>query len=717
MLDGAAKIDALCAEAARLGQPAVAMTDHGNMHGAYAFYQAARRHGVKPIIGVEAYCAPASRTLREPVYWGTAAQVDAGIDVGGKGAHTHLTLLAENAAGLRNLFRLTSRASLTGFYRKPRVDRELLAEYADGVIATTGCLGGEVPIRLRLGQHAEAREAAGAMRDIFGDRYCLEVMDHGITVERELRSDLLALGAELGLTPLATNDSHYVTADQAGAHDALLCVQTRAKISDVDRFRFEGTGYHLRSATEMRGYWDAELPGACDATLAVAERVGDYSEVFAPADRMPRFPLPDGHTADSWLAEEVSRGLAVRYPDGVPPGHAERVAYELGVISAMGFPGYFLVVADLCEHARRLRIRTGPGRGSAAGSLVAYALSITGLDPIVHNLMFERFLNPDRIAPPDIDLDFDERRRGELIAYLTERWGADRVAQVVTFGTIRAKAAVRDAARVLGAPYMLGDRMSKLLPAAVSGFDAPLAAVTDPAHERYAEAGELRALIGADPQASAVLDTARGLEGLTRQVSVHASGVILSRDPLVETLPLWAREDDTVITAWDFPTCDEMGLLKVDLLGLRNLTIIEDTVTAVAARRGVHVDPAALSLDDPETFALFGRGDTLGVFQFDSPAIRALLRRIGPTGFADISAAQALYRPGPMGTNTHNEYADRKNRRRPVRPIHPELGEALTPVLGDTYHLLVYQEQVVAAAVALAGYTAAQGDLLRKAMG
>lgn len=714
MLDGAAKIEALFAEAARLGQPAVAMTDHGNLYGAYRFHQVAQRVGVKPIIGIEAYLAPGDRTLREPVRWGTPEQTR--IDVGGGGAHTHLTLLALDATGLRNLFRLSSLASMEGFYRKPRVDRELLAQHSEGILATTGCLGGEISTRLRLGQHDAAIQAAAEMRDIFGPDYYLEVMDHGIAEERALRPALMRLRDQLRLPALATNDSHYVTPGQASAHDALLCVQTHAKLADTDRLRFDGEGYHLKSAAEMRAYWDRELSGACDATLQVAQRVGDYGEVFVHADRMPRFEVPDGHTSDSWLAAEVERGLARRYPDGVSGEHRARADYELGVIAGAGFPGYFLVVADLVAHAHKLGIRVGPGRGSGAGSLVAYALGITNLDPITHGLLFERFLNPERVSPPDIDIDFDDRRRDELVRYLTGKWGAGNVAHISTFGRIRAKAAIKDATRVLGLPYSLGEKLSNAHIEPISGFGAPLAAVTDPEHPRYSESAELRNMTAADEDARAVLKTAQGLEDLVRSAGVHASGLILSAQPLVDAVPVRVA-DGALVTGFDMVECEAMGLLKIDMLGLRNLGVLDDTVTGIRDQRGIEIDLDALPLDDQTTYSLLARGDTLGCFQLDSDGLRGLLRRMTPTRFADLSAAIALYRPGPMGMNAHHDYADRKNRRKPVRPIHPELADALAPILGETHHLIVYQEQVMQIGRQLAGYTLGQADLLRKAMG
>ncbi|GAA0943735.1 DNA polymerase III subunit alpha [Pseudonocardia zijingensis] len=718
MLDGAAKIAALVAEAERLGMPAVAMTDHGNLFGADEFHRIAGRSGVKPIIGIEAYVAPASRFHRKPVFWGQVHQ--RGDDVSGAGAYTHLTLLAQDATGLRNLFRLSSLASIEGHYRKPRMDHELLARHATGVIATTGCPSGEVQTRLRLGQRAEALQAASDLKDLFGaGNLYLELMDHGLAVERSVREGLLEIGRSLGLPPLATNDAHYVTRDQAAMHAALLCVQSGKTLTDPTRFRFDGDGYHLASPAEMRARWDGEVPGAADNTLEVAERIGSYAQVWEHRDRMPVFDVPDGHDAASWLRHTVAEGLRRRLPGGVPDAYRERADFEIDVIVQKGFPGYFLITADLMAHARDVGIRVGPGRGSAAGSLVAYALGITNLDPIEHGLLFERFLNPERVSMPDIDMDFDDRRRGEMVRYASEKYGADRVAQVITFGTIKTKAAIKDAARVhLGqAGFAVADRISKALPPPVAAKDIPLAGIVDPAHERYPEAAEVRALVERDETVAAIVGTARGLEGLVRGAGVHACAVIMSAAPLIDTVPLWRREDGALITGWDYPSCEAIGLLKMDFLGLRNLTVIGDAIDNVRANRGVDVDLENLPLDDPDTYALLARGDSLGVFQLDGAAMRELLRRMRPTGFGDIIAVNALYRPGPMAMNTHNNHADRKNGRQQVEPIHPELAEPLRDILAETHGLVVYQEQIMQIAQRVAGYSMGRADVLRRAMG
>ncbi|WP_197042504.1 DNA polymerase III subunit alpha [Microbispora rosea] len=727
MLDGAAKIGLLLDEVSRQAMPAVAMTDHGNLHGAYEFYQSARKAGVKPIIGIEAYVAPASRHHRQAVYYSdnlalrrSNDDTGEGGDVSGRGLYTHMTMWAADAQGLRNLFRLQSRAWLEGHVQKyPRMDDELLAEHGPGIIATTGCPSGEVQTRLRLGQYERAVEAAARYRDLFGkENYYLELMDHGLAIERGVRDDLLRLGRQLGLPPLATNDSHYVTEKQAPAHDALLCVGTGKRLADADRFRFSGSGYFIKPSSEMRALWDAEVPGACDNTLLVAERVGDYGEVFAHRDLMPRFPVPEGETESSWLRKETLAG-AHRHYSGDPSREVlDRIDYELSVIDVMGFPGYFLVVADICRYARDHGIGLGPGRGSATGSMVAYCTGITQLDPIEHKLIFERFLNPERITMPDVDLDFDDRRRDEMIDYVTRKYGDDRVCQIVTFNTIKAKAAVKDACRVLGLPYALGDRITKAFPAAVGGKEIPLSAIHDKSHPRHGEAAELRAMYEQDADVRRVIDTAAGIEGLTRGTGVHAAGVILSSEPLIDMIPLVKpKADGPVITGFPFTQAEDMGLLKMDFLGLRNLTVIGDAIANVRANKGIDIDVFEVPLDDATTYELLARGDTLGVFQLDSGGMRVLLRLMQPTTFTDIAAVNALYRPGPMEMNAHTNYALRKTGKQKVEPIHPSLEEVLEPILGDTYHLVVFQEQVMAIAQQLAGYSLGAADLLRRAMG
>ena len=712
MLDGAARVKELLSATAELGMPAIAMTDHGNLFGAFDFYKQARQVGVKPIIGIEAYLAPESRFDRKRVKWADGGE----DDVSSGGAYTHLTLLAKNNNGLSNLFKLASLASIEGYYYKPRMDKELLTTYAAGLIGTTGCVGGEIQTKLRIGDIAGAKKSAGEFQDIFGKEnfYC-ELMDHDLQIEKRVQTELIDLAKKIGMPLLATNDLHYTYQEDAYAHEILLCVQSGSNLSDPKRFKFDGTEFYLKSPSQMRELFK-DFPDACDNTLLIAEQC----EIFFDegANLMPSFPVPQGESEFTWLSKEVERGLSKRFPGGVPNEYAQRAKFELDVISQMGFPGYFLVVADLIDHARRNGIRVGPGRGSAAGAVVAWALRITEIDPIEHGLLFERFLNPERVSMPDIDIDFDERRRGEVIRYATNRYGSDRVAQIITYGTIKAKQAIKDSARVLGYPFAVGDKITKVLPPSIMGKDISLSGIFDADHERFVEASEFRALYDTDADVKRVVDTARGIEGLKRQWGVHAAGVILSKEPLMEVIPIQKRENDgAIITQFDMGACESLGLLKMDFLGLRNLTVLDDALINIEQNRGMKIVLEELPLDDRKTYELMSRGETLGVFQLDGGPMRSLLRSLAPTSFADITAVIALYRPGPMGANAHNDYADRKNGRKPVIPIVEEAAEALGNVLGDTYGLIVYQEQVMAIAQQMAGYSLGAADLLRRAMG
>ncbi|MGW0588905.1 DNA polymerase III subunit alpha [Streptosporangium sp. NPDC002607] len=718
MLDGAARLKQMFKQVGDLGMPAIAITDHGNMHGAYDFYKQATGAGIKPIIGIEAYVAPASRHQKKPVLWGEPHQKRDDVSAGGY--YTHMTIWAKNAKGLSNLMKLSSRAYTEGFVRKwARMDAEILAEHAEGLMATTGCPSGEVQTRLRLGQYDEAVAAAARFQELFGkENYYLEIMDHGLDIERRVRDGLTRISRELGIPPLVTNDSHYTYESDATSHDALLCIQTGKQLSDPDRFRFDGSGYYIKNADEMRAVDSSDLwAEGCRNTLLVAEKV-DPSGMFGFKNLMPTFPLPEGESEESWFRKEIWRGMERRFPEGVDAEHRTQIEFEMGVILQMGFPSYFLVVADFIMWAKNNGIRVGPGRGSAAGSLAAYALGITDLDPLPHGLIFERFLNPDRVSMPDVDIDFDERRRGDVIRYVTEKYGADKVAMIATFGTIKAKAAIKDAARVLGHPYALGDKVSKAFPPAVMGKDIPLSGIFDKDHPRYNEAGELRRLYEEDVDVKSAMDLGKGLEGLIRQTGVHAAGVIMSAEVLTDYIPIMRRDSDgVIITQFDYPTCETLGLLKMDFLGLRNLTIIDDCLKMIEANTGEQIDLLKLPLDDRKTYELLGRGDTLGVFQLDGGGMRSLLRLMKPDNFEDISAVGALYRPGPMGANSHTNYALRKNGQQEIVPIHPEFEESLQEILGTTYGLIVYQEQVMAIAQKVAGFSLGKADLLRRAMG
>jgi DNA polymerase III subunit alpha len=695
MLDGASRIDELVRHVRDDGQPAVAITDHGVLFGLVEFFRAAQREGVKPILGSELYQAIGSRHEQR---------------LGGADNRTryyHLTALAQDDVGYRNLVSVSTRAYLEGTWYKPRVDLEVLADHSEGMIVLSGCLGSEVNQHLLKGDEAAARRTMSDFKDIYtAERYFVELQDHGIAEQRRTWPLLEKLAKELGLRTVISNDSHYTHAEDVQAHDALLCIQTGSKISDPDRFKFQGDQFYVKSAREMREQFHA-YPQALDATLDIAERCNATIEFGL--DLLPAFPCPDGMSEAAFLGQKVWQGAKARYGDPVPTAVAERVEYELGVIEQMGFPAYFLIVADLCEHARSQGIRVGPGRGSAGGSVVAYCTDITRVDPIKHGLIFERFLNPARLQMPDIDIDFDDRRRGEMIRYAASRYGEDHVAQIVTFGTIKAKSAIRDAARVLDHPFKVGDDLAKMMPPPVQGKESPLS-------EAYEKSTELRAA-REDPTYREVLETAEKLEGLKRQHGIHAAAVVIGAKPLHETVPLLRTDNGEIVTQYEMGAAEDIGLLKMDFLGLRNLTVISDAERHVAANRGVAIDlddPELLGeMDDPATFAMLGTGYTLGVFQLDSTGMQALVRKLKPTRFEDISALLALYRPGPLGMDMHIAFADRKNGLEQVSFDHPDL----EPILGETHGVIVYQEQVMRIATDLSGFSMAEADALRKAVG
>ena len=720
MLDGAARVDDVVAAAAADGQPAIGITDHGNMYGILPFYKAARNNGIKPILGSELYMAYDSR-LERPSRRGKVD--DSGGDAGGgKKLYYHLTALAENATGYRNLIQLSSRAFMEGYYYKPRVDWEILDQHSEGIIATTGCLGGHVLQHLLRGDPEAAMKAAGRLQDIFGrDNLFVEIQDHGIPDQHLTNPQLLDIAKRIGAPLLATNDSHYTHREDAESHDALLCVQTGSLKSDPDRFKFHGDDHYLKSAQEMRHLF-REVEVACDNTLWVAERC-DVEIDFGDA-LLPNFPLPDGFETDAdYLRHLTFEGAKKRWGDPLPDAVVERLAYELKVIGDMGFSSYFLITWDLIKHARDNNIRVGPGRGSAAGCAVAYTLWITDLDPIRYDLLFERFLNPSRISMPDIDMDFDSRYRDEMIRYAAERYGRDHVAQIVTFSTIKARAAVRDAARVLGYPYSVGDKVAKAMPPLIMGRDTPLYACLEqhPKFEDgYKMATDLRQMYHEDPDAKKVIDVAKGLEGLRRQDGIHAAAVVITKDPLTTYLPIQRKpaagqsvEDAPVVTQYEMNGVEELGLLKMDFLGLRNLDVISDTLEIINRYRGIDLDIDRVPLDDAKTLEMLCRGESIGVFQLEGGAMRTLMRSLAPTCFEDIAALVALYRPGPMSVNMHNDYADIKNERKPVEYFHPDAEE----LLADTYGLMIYQESVMRVSQRFAGYSLAEADNLRKACG
>jgi len=692
MLDGAARLKELFKEVARHQMTHVAMTDHGNMYGAAEFHRQAKDAGITPVIGIEAYVAPESRRNPNRILWGQPHQKR--DDVSASGSYLHKTIWARNNEGLHNLFKLTSRSYAEGWLTKwARMDKEILAEHAGGLMASTGCPSGELQTRLRLGQTDEALKSAAEYQDIFGkENYFLELMDHGLDIETRVREGLIEIGRKLGIPPVVTNDSHYSKETDAQAQELLLCIQTGKTLADEDRFKFDGTGYYIKSPAEMYAVNNSDVwaEGCRNSQLLIADRV-DTAGMFEFVNLMPRYPIPaEYESEDALFAAEVWQGMDRRYPGGYDETRKKQAEYELGIIIQMGFPAYFLVVADFINWAKNNGVAVGPGRGSAAGSIVAYAMGITDLDPLDHGLIFERFLNPERISMPDIDIDFDERGRADVIRYVTQRWGSDKVAQIITYGTIKAKAAIKDSCRVLGFPYALGDRITKAFPPAVMGKDIPLAGIFDENYPRYGEAGDLRNLYASEPEIKQIMDTAKGIEGLIRQPGVHAAGVIMSAEPLTDHIPVWTRHTDgAVITQFDYPTCEGLGLLKMDFLGLRNLTIMSDAVRAIEDNRKIKIDLLSLPLTDKATYELLSRGDTLGVFQFDSSGYRTLLRVMKPDNFEDISALGALYRPGPMGVNSHTNYALRKNGQQEITPIHPELEAPLKEILEPTYGLIV----------------------------
>ncbi len=726
MLDGAARVGDLVAAAAADGQPALGITDHGNMYGVLDFYASCRSAGITPIVGTEAYMAGESRHER-PVRRGKVDDTG-GETGGGEKLYYHLTLLAESNEGYRNLLKLSSAAYLEGYYYKPRVDWELLERHSTGLIATTGCLGGVVLQALLADDRMKAETLAARLQDIFGrDNLFVELQDHGLPEQQKTNPALIEIARRIGAPLLATNDSHYTHRADHVAHDALLCVQTGALIDDPKRFKFEGEEHYLKSAAEMRHLF-ADLPEACDNTLLVAERADVEIEFGRPS--LPRFPVPPefeggGYEegATRYLRHLTFEGARERYGDPLPGGVQDRLDRELGVVADMGFSAYFLVVWDLIRHARSRGIRVGPGRGSAAGCCVAYCLRIVDLDPIRYDLLFERFLNPGRRQMPDIDMDFDERYRGEMIRYAAERYGSDHVAQIVTFSTIKARAAVRDAARVLGYPYVVGDKIAKAMPPLIMGRDTPLAAClarTEGHEDGFAAAAELRAMYESDPDAQRVIDVAAGLEGLRRQDGIHAAAVVITDEPLTEYLPIQRKPDGgtdpadaPVVTQYEMHGVEELGLLKMDFLGLRNLSVIERALDLIEHTTGSRPDIDAIPLDDEETLAMLRRAESVGVFQLEGGAMRQTLRSLAPTSFDDVAALVALYRPGPMAANMHRDYPELKNGRKQLTYLHPDL----EPILGDTYGLMLYQESVMRVAQRFAGYSLEEADNLRKACG
>ena len=700
LLDGASKIPDLVKYTKELGMGAVGITDHGNMHGAYEMYTEAVKQDVKPIIGIEAYVTPeTARQDKSRVHWGTEAQRR--DDVSGGGLITHLTLWAEDDEGLRNLIRASSVANLEGrVMRYPRMDKEVLSTYSKGVICGSGCPSGIVQTRLRLGQFDEALRAAGELQDIYGkDNFFIELMDHNLEIERKVTKDLLEIAKKLGAPLLATNDSHYVHEEDAGAQDAMLCINSGSHLDDPDRFKFDGEGYYMRSAQQMRELF-RDLPEACDNTIEVAERCNVMFDDHEDGAFMPKFPCPEGWDETSLFLKKVEEGLERRYEGNVPAHVLAQADYECGVICQMQFPGYFLVVADYIQWAKDHGIMVGPGRGSAAGSMVAYAMGITELDPLEHGLIFERFLNPERVSLPDIDVDFCFERRQEVIDYVVRKYGKDRVVQIVTFGTLQARGVLRDVGRVMDLPYAFVDSIAKMIP---KELNITLDKSLKMNHE-------LKKLYDEDPQVKELIDMSKRLEGLPRHTSMHAAGVVISQKDVDEYVPLALGADNNVVTQFTMTTLEELGLLKMDFLGLRTLTVIQDAIRLVEKSTGVKLVTEELNYNDKAVLDYIGTGKTDGIFQIESAGMKSFMKELRPQSLEDIIAGISLYRPGPM--DFIPQYIKGKN--------HPELityeCPQLKPILAPTYGCIVYQEQVMQIVRDLAGYSLGRSDLVRRAM-
>ena len=688
LLDGAAQLEKLVAKARALKFPAIALTDHGNLFGAIDFYLAAQKAGVKPIVGCELYIAPGSRTER-------------GSQDGGYEGANHLTVLVRNQTGYQNLIKLVSKAYLEGFYYKPRVDKELLAQHADGLLVLSGCLNSEVSRAVSAGDLEKARHTAGWYQEVFGkDHYFMEVQAHGLPEQVKVTAETVAIARALGAPIAGTNDSHYLEAGHARAHEALLCIQTGSGMNDPNRWRFSSEEFYVKSAEEMARVF-AELPEACRNTLAVAERCNltlDFGKFH-----LPRYVVPDNHTLETYLEEQTREGLRRRY--GATPGDAieARLAHELAVIEKMGFAGYFLVVWDFIHYARSHGIAVGPGRGSSAGSLVAYCLGITNIDPMRYGLLFERFLNPERISMPDMDIDFADDRRDEVIRYVADKYGRDRVAHIITFGTLGAKAAIRDVGRVLGMSYSDVDRIAKLVP----GF--PLNITLEDAYQKSPPLAEM---VKSQAGVKELWDIARALEGCTRHASVHASAVVISDEPLDAHIPLYKDpKRPELITGFAMGPIEKLGLLKMDFLGLRTLTVLANTVELIREARGLQLDLDTLPLDDPKAYALLAEAKTFGVFQLESSGMREALRGLKPERLEDVIAMVSLYRPGPM--ELIPDFIARKHGRARIAYEHP----AMETYTEETYGIMVYQEQIMQIASEMAGFTMGEADTLRRAMG
>ncbi len=700
LLDGANRIPDLVAHVKKLGMDSLAVTDHGNLHAAWSFYEEAKAQGIRPILGFEAYLAFGSRREQQKPAWAPSH-------------YSHLVLLARNRTGYKNLVRLSSIGFTEGFYRRPRIDRETLAAHHEGIVGLAACLSGEVALWLRQGRYDEARKSAEWFAQLFGpEHFWLEIQQHGIPEERLVMEGMLRLGEELGLGVVATNDAHYLRREDAEAHDVLLAIGTGADLDDPKRFRFTGEESYVKSEREMRALFENH-----PETLENTARIADLCEFsFEKRYFLPGFPRPVEYASDEALLEDLAgRGAEGRYGTPLPPTVRERLEYELGVINRAGYAGYFLIVQDFIAAARARGIPVGPGRGSAAGSLVAYSLGITSVDPLRFDLLFERFLNPERVSMPDIDVDFCFERRGEVIEYVRERYGRDSVGQIVTFGTMKARAAVKDVARVLRIPPADADKLTKLIPSGPAySLSIPDAAEKIP---------EIRDLMRADATYRRLIDLSARIEGISRHMSVHAAGVVIAPGPLADYVPVCtaptkgagqsADGEDAIITQYDMNALEKVGMLKMDMLGLKTLTVIHDACAMISRQGGAVPDMDALPLDDPAVYALLRQGRTAGVFQFESPLATDTLRAMKCDRFDDLVAANALLRPGPLDAGMHTVFVRRKLGQERVTYAHPLLKEILEP----TYGVITYQEQVMRIANVLAGFSLAEADVLRKAVG
>lgn len=685
LLDGASRIKDLIRRAKELDMPAVAITDHGVMYGVIDFYKEAKKQGIKPIIGCEVYVAPRTRFDKEP-------KKDE--------SPYHLVLLAENQEGYENLSKIVSLGFLEGFYYKPRVDKEVLQKYSKGLIALSACLAGEIPRYIIEDRYEQAKSTAQEYQEIFGQgNFFLEIQQHGIEDQTKVNLGVVSIAQELNIPLIATNDIHYVNKEDAGAQDVLLCIQTGKIREEENRMRFPSSEFYLKSYEEMELLF-AEYPEALANSLVIAERCQvdfDFNHLYLPV-----YQVPEGFNLNSYLEKLCIEGAKKKYP-GFPEEVQQRLRYELGVIAQMDYPGYFLIVWDLVNFARENKIMVGPGRGSAAGSIVAYCLGITNIDPLKYDLLFERFLNPERVSMPDIDIDFCFERRGEIIDYLVHKYGSDRVAQIITFGTMAAKAAVRDVGRVLNIPYSDVDKVAKLIP-------NDLGMTIDKALEVSIE---LKAYYEEDFKIREMIDLARQLEGIPRHASTHAAGVVISRNRLIDHLPIQKLTDGGVTTQFAKETVEEIGLLKMDILGLRTLTVIRDALENIKINRNIELDINAISLEDPKSYELLSQGEGTGVFQLESSGMKSILKSLKPERLEDIIALVALYRPGPLGSGMVEDFIDRKHGKKQTDYLHP----ALKPILEETYGVILYQEQVMKIASVLAGFSLGQADMLRRAMG